>query len=253
MENRSKKNSIDLVIYILIAAMLVGMVAVSVFTVVSRRSRQTPVDSIPEADTTDGETEITSPDSGDAETKKPDGKKPEAVTSQKNTETKEQESASVNKPTEVPTSTGIRYYVIPVDGAVSKAFEIDIPVYSLTMNDYRAHTGVDLAAAVGSEVICVAGGNICRVWNDPMMGKCVSVDHGDSIVSTYMNLSEELASGIEVGAKVLQGQPLGAVGETSLVEIAEEPHLHLEMKVNGKVVDPIEFMGIEAVGAVYED
>ena len=57
----------------------------------------------------------------------------------------------------------------------SKDFEIDIPVYSLTMNDYRAHTGIDIAASLGSEVVAASSGIVCRVWSDPMMGQSVTI------------------------------------------------------------------------------
>lgn len=46
---------------------------------------------------------------------------------------------------------GKRVFALPVDGIPGKAFETDIPVYSITMNDYRAHTGVDISASVGTK------------------------------------------------------------------------------------------------------
>ena len=133
---------------------------------------------------------------------------------------------------------------MPVVGTVAKNFEIDVPVYSLTMNDYRAHTGVDIAASIGDEVVSASSGTVCKIWNDPLMGRCVTIDHGDDIYTTYMNLAEESAAELEVGARLSMGQSIGAIGESAIIEIAEEPHLHLEMKVNGNYVDPLEYMGI---------
>ena len=137
----------------------------------------------------------------------------------------------------------------------SKDFEIDIPVYSLTMNDYRAHTGVDIAASLGSEVVAASSGVVCRVWSDPMMGQSVTIDHGDEIYTTYMNLSPEIPEGITVGAKVTMGQTIGSVGDTSLTEIAEEPHLHFEIKVDGQYADPLDYIAVSDIpeNSYYED
>ena len=129
---------------------------------------------------------------------------------------------------------------MPVNGFISKAFEVDVPVWSATMCDYRAHTGADIASPVGSEVIASSSGRVCKVWNDPMMGRAVTIDHGDDIYTTYMNLGEDLL--VSVGDKVGMGQAIGAVGTSSLTEVAEEPHIHLEMKIGGKYVDPLEYM-----------
>lgn len=250
MENKFKKNSINTVIYLLLAAMLVSVVAVSVFTVASRRNTKVPVDTHGNVTNSAADTSKDSkaPDSEASQTSSPSSETSDSAAQQK--DTSETQPTPDTKPTsntaveDVEVSKGMRYFVIPVAGTVSKDFEIDIPVYSLTMNDYRAHTGVDICAPVGCEVISASSGTVCKVWNDPLMGKCVTLDHGDGIYTTYMNMAEELAPEISVGTRVSMGQTIGAVGETSLIEIAEEPHLHLEMKVNGDFVDPLEYMGV---------
>lgn len=260
MENKAKKNSINTVIYLLLAAMLVSVIGVSVFTVASRRNTKIPVDT--NGSVTDSTTD-TSKDSvkAESETSQTPSQNTEPIDStapQKDrAETKpvpDTKPASVTEAEDVEVSKGMRYFVIPVAGTVSKDFEIDIPVYSLTMNDYRAHTGVDIAAPIGCEVVSASGGTVCKVWNDPLMGKCVTIDHGDGIYTTYMNMAEDISPDIDVGVRVSMGQTIGAVGESSLIEIAEEPHLHLEMKVNGEYVDPLEYMGVASPQeAVYSE
>ena len=69
-----------------------------------------------------------------------------------------------------------------------------------------------------------------------------TVDHGNGVVSIYKNLSKELAEGITQGAKVTAGQKLGTVGESALIESAEEPHLHFEMTYEGESVDPLTYI-----------
>ena len=243
MENKIRKKSINTVIYLLLAAMLVCMVLVSVYTVASKRkakddgvdsqavssavtdARSKPEDSIDTKKTSDTKSETTLPS--------------ESASADVTSEAKEVIGTAVEDD-EKPISTAEHYFVMPVDGFISKAFEIDIPVWSATMCDYRAHTGADIASPVGSEVIASSSGRVCKVWSDPMMGRAVMIDHGDEIYTTYMNLGEEVT--VSVGDKVGMGQTIGCVGSSSLTEIAEEPHLHLEMKINGKYVDPLEYM-----------
>ncbi len=255
MENKKKQQSLHSLIYVLLAAMLACVVFVSIYTVASRRHRD-PADETSGDPAQESRTEDTQKKPGPSDS----ASAPDTDTPPKSPQegTKPAETTAPSKPTggdkasEIPASSAVRYYVMPVEGSMAKGFEIDIPVYSLTMNDYRAHTGVDFCAPIGSEVLSVSSGTVARVYTDPMMGQCVTVDHGDSIYSTYMNLAEELAEGIAVGTRVSMGQLLGVIGETSLVEIAEEPHLHLEMKIDGQFVDPLEYIGGKET-TVYQD
>ena len=46
---------------------------------------------------------------------------------------------------------------------------------------------------------------------------------------------------------------IGAVGESAMVEVAEQPHLHLEMTVNGLLVDPTDYLDADAMATLGED
>lgn len=146
------------------------------------------------------------------------------------------------EPKEEPVSS----YLAPASGAVSKTHDDTLPVYSATMNDFRVHQGIDIATADGADVLATARGTVSLVWSDPLMGQCLSVDHGNGVVSIYKNLSAELAEGITKDAKVTAGQKLGTVGNTALVESAEEAHLHFEMTYNGEAVDPLSYISEES-------
>ena len=128
-------------------------------------------------------------------------------------------------------------------------FSDTVLVFSQTMNDYRTHLGVDLGAQLGDSVMAVADGIVTNIWNDPFMGTCVSIEHKGNAVSYYKNLDPVVKEGIVIGASVKAGEVIGAVGESAMNEIAQEPHLHLEMKVNDKHVNPrdhIPFPGKDA-------
>lgn len=144
--------------------------------------------------------------------------------------------------TEEPVST----YLAPATGAVSKSHDDTLPVYSTTMNDFRVHNGIDIATAEGADVLATARGVVSLVWSDPLMGECLSIDHGNGVLSIYKNLSKELAEGIAKDVKVVAGQKLGTVGNTALIESAEEAHLHFEMTYNGEAVDPLSYIAEES-------
>lgn len=132
-------------------------------------------------------------------------------------------------------------YTMPVAGSITKAFSHDILVYSTTMNDYRVHNGVDIATAVGTPVRAFTDGTVLAVYEDPLMGYTVILDHGNGTKSYYANLTSEFPSGIEPGKKVKEGEVIGGVGESILVECAEEPHLHFEVTVSEEYVDPMSY------------
>lgn len=135
-------------------------------------------------------------------------------------------------------------FSMPISGNLAIDYSDSVPVFSQTMNDYRTHLGIDISSELGTPVACVADGVVTNVWNDPFMGTSISVEHNGGAISIYKNLDEEIADGIVIGASVKKGDILGAVGDTAMNELAEEPHLHYEMKINGKHVDPKEHLPI---------
>ena len=140
------------------------------------------------------------------------------------------------------TETTIDTYLAPATGAVSKRHDDSLPVYSATMGDFRVHEGIDIATAAGADVFATARGTVSLIWSDPLMGECLSIDHGNGVVSIYKNLATDLAEGIQKGATVTAGQKLATVGDGALIESAEEPHLHFEMTFEGKQVDPLTYI-----------
>jgi len=144
-------------------------------------------------------------------------------------------------------------FALPVSGKLSKEHSIDVQVFSQTMQDWRVHLGVDIATAEGAEVCAVAAGTVAQIWEDPMMGVCVALEHEGDCLTVYKNLATELAENLVVGTEVQQGQLLGYVGDTAILELAEEPHLHMEMTVKGLQVDPLEYFSEAVLNAITED
>lgn len=142
---------------------------------------------------------------------------------------------------------------LPVTGQMFKGHDATIQVYSNTMGDYRVHLGVDIATAPEAPVFAAADGTVEKIWEDSLMGTCVAVAHKDETVTIYKNLSKELCEGIAAGSTVQRGQQLGMVGDTAVVEMADEPHLHFEVTVKGLSVDPLELFSKGDVDVLSKD
>lgn len=140
----------------------------------------------------------------------------------------------------------IPVFVAPVHGSVSENHSPDMPVFNLTMDDYRTHDGIDITASSGAAVYSVADGTVTKVYEDPLMGVSVEVSMNGKAVAVYQNLGE-VAEGIKEGAAVKSGDVIASVGESALIECGEEPHLHFSLAVDGKSVDPLAYFSDEVV------
>ena len=137
---------------------------------------------------------------------------------------------------------------LPVEaGSLLKGHDATLQVWSDTMGDYRVHLGIDIATVENAPVFAAAAGTVERIWDDALMGKCLAISHdGGEIYTIYKNLSSTLADGIEKGSAVSVGQKIGYVGDTAISELADEPHIHLEMTVGGLNVNPVEYFNANA-------
>ena len=138
-------------------------------------------------------------------------------------------------------------------GTLAKGHDATLQVWSDTMGDYRVHLGIDIATAENAPVYAAADGKVSRIWDDAMMGRCVAIAHDGNVFTIYKNLSQTLANGIEAGADVKCGQQIGRVGETAIAELADEPHLHMEMTVNGLAADPMDYFDKQTKDALSSD
>ena len=136
---------------------------------------------------------------------------------------------------------------LPVFGSLGTLHDPSIQVFSDTLGEWRVHLGVDFMTEAGAAVSAAAAGTVEKVGSDPLMGTYVSIRHDGGAVTVYKNLADQLADGIAEGAKVSAGQLLGTVGETALMELAEDPHLHFEMTVGGEPVDPLAYFSTDSL------
>ncbi len=156
-------------------------------------------------------------------------------------------------PDDTPVDGQPEKYALPVTGKLMKAHDPTIQVFSNTMGDYRVHLGLDIATEAEAPVYAAADGKVEKVWQDSLMGVCLAIAHADDTVTVYKNLAPELAAGITEGVSVKQGQQIARVGDSAVIEMADEPHLHFEMTVNGIAVDPLKYFSKSAVATLSED
>lgn len=98
----------------------------------------------------------------------------------------------------------------------------------------RMHQGIDFAAASGTPIMAAGDGVVTRVGRWGGYGNWLQIKHSGGYESGYAHLSR-YASGLKVGDKVKQGELVAYVGSTGA---STGPHLHHEIWLNGKRVDP---------------
>jgi len=100
------------------------------------------------------------------------------------------------------------------------------------------HSGIDIRAPIGRNIVAADDGVvILSGWNGGF-GITVIIDHGDGIHTLYAHNSRNLVS---VGDRVRRGDVIALIGTTG---VSTGPHLHFEVRVGGRAVDPRPFLGI---------
>ncbi len=126
-----------------------------------------------------------------------------------------------------PPLIGSGTYVYPTRGTLTSRFGIRWG---------RMHSGIDLAAPVGSKICASDGGKVIFAGWDGALGYCVRIDHGGNRVTVYGHCSKILVS---KGDKVYQGQHIANVGNTGR---STGPHLHFEVRINGVAKNPLNYL-----------
>lgn len=99
----------------------------------------------------------------------------------------------------------------------------------------KFHEGMDFAANTGTPVYVTGNGRVIKAGWDGLYGNCITVDHGFGYVTKYAHLSK---IDVRRGQEVVRGEVIGKVGSTGK---STGPHLHYEVHVKGKVVNPVNY------------
>lgn len=130
--------------------------------------------------------------------------------------------------------------IAPSTGHLSSLFSRSRrhPVLRIT----RPHEGIDIAAPVGEAILAPARGTVRFAgWRSGGYGNTVEIDHGYGYRTRFAHASRVL---VRAGQKVERGEKIAEVGATGLVT---GPHLHYEVEVDGRAVDPMNYIIPDAV------
>ncbi len=132
--------------------------------------------------------------------------------------------------TETPPS-----FCMPLKGEITRGFSSQMVLFD-AVGAYRAHMAVDISAQVGSPVCAVADGRVADAGYYDDIGFFTLVEHSGGFSALYASLAG--APSVIKGDPVREGDELGIVGKSGLLEMDAEPHLHFAVYENGSPVDP---------------
>jgi murein DD-endopeptidase MepM/ murein hydrolase activator NlpD len=124
--------------------------------------------------------------------------------------------------------------IMPTQGWLTSAFSSmrEHPILHIA----RPHEGIDVTAPMGSPIEAPAAGVVTDAGWESGYGNTVTIDHGYGITTKFAHASKLL---VKTGQRVQRGQRIALVGNTGL---ATGPHLHYEVHVNGRPVDPLKYV-----------
>jgi murein DD-endopeptidase MepM/ murein hydrolase activator NlpD len=129
--------------------------------------------------------------------------------------------------------------IMPTQGWLSSAFSSmrTHPILHMA----RPHEGIDVSAPMGSPIEAPAAGIVSDAGWETGYGNTITIDHGFGIVTKFAHASKLL---VRNGQRVSRGQRIALVGNSGL---ATGPHLHYEVHVNGRPVNPLKYVLPEGV------
>lgn len=121
----------------------------------------------------------------------------------------------------------------PVGGRISSPYGRRFhPIF----HEWRLHAGVDLHASCGTPIRAAADGVVQSVSFDASGGHRLVIGHAGGLTTHYLHAQRY---GVHAGQRVRRGQVVGLVGSTGW---STGCHLHLGVKVNGRLVDPAGYL-----------
>lgn len=128
---------------------------------------------------------------------------------------------------------------MPAIGRLSSGYGMRIDPIHHTQS---MHPGLDVAAPTGAQVTAAAAGKVTHAGPAGTYGNLVTIQHANGLETRYAHLS---SVDVQKGAEVLPGTPIGKVGSTGR---STGPHLHFEVREDGKTVDPRGYLPLNSSG-----
>lgn len=145
-------------------------------------------------------------------------------------ETKKAEIAEQARIDAMPDVNGIKLATKPVTGIITSRYGENSRIRS------SAHTGLDIATSTGTPIKVVSDGTVTFAGNGRSYGNLVKVSHGNGVETWYAHASKIY---VKQGQQVKAEDVIAAVGSTGN---STGPHLHFEIRINGNVVNPQNYL-----------
>ena len=135
--------------------------------------------------------------------------------------------------------TGASVMIMPVNGTITSNFGEREKPSEAGVNEL--HTGLDIAGDEGTPIKAALDGIVSKLEENNTLGRAVIIKHANGIETLYGHCSEILVTENDT---VRQGDYIAKIGHTGN---ATAPHIHFEVLINGKPVDPL-----SVIGGIYE-
>lgn len=136
-------------------------------------------------------------------------------------------------------NTELKSMRTPLAGEIYREFTMDDLVYYESIGEWRVHKGVDIKPKDTLLIESAFSGTVESVNTSELTGTEIVIDHGNNIKTLYSNL---VSANVKVGEQVQQGKAIGNIGKTASIEAADGAHLHFELLVDGKNVNPMDYI-----------
>ena len=126
-------------------------------------------------------------------------------------------------------------FIWPIGGKITSRFGYR----NISVGGNTFHSGVDIAASIGTPIQASKGGTVTRSGWGGAYGYVVFIDHQDGTETRYAHMSN---MAVAAGTQVSQGDVVGWVGSTGA---STGPHLHFEIRVSGRAIDPFSYLELQ--------
>lgn len=224
-QEKKPKNKKLLTYYLILAACILAIAAITIGVIFAVRANQTPDLTIDAS----GDTQSSvSTDSGDT-----------ASSGQADVSGDDEGDAG-----DVQDTSTATVFTMPVASTASATNCYGF-YYNSTLDRYYLHTGIDFSAEAGTAVYAAIDGTVESITTgDVLKGTVITLAHTGGIKTVYTFV--EVVEGLEVGDSVSRGDLIATVAEATGEEYKEGAHLHFEVYANGSAVDPEDYLDIES-------
>ena len=138
--------------------------------------------------------------------------------------------------------TTVSFQMPMTDATLLKEFSSKELYFNSTLERYEFHDGVDLVSQ-DLAVYASSAGTVTQVTETYTDGKMVVITHANGYQSVYSSLADDVL--VQEGDEVKAGDKIGTAGVTSNNELNDGAHLHFELLLDGKNIDPASYLNLE--------